>query len=142
MCPEKVLFQHHRIVILVTGRAAAEEDEGNVADVPDLVVGTGRNGDGVERADFAEFAVEFHATGAAEDVVNLLGLRMIMLLRGGSDGDGGLREALVADAGVAVGEELADFGAVFGGEGDGLGAIDDVHGRIFLDGINGIGVRN
>jgi len=86
---------------------------------------------GVLRTDVAQLAVEFHPARAAEDIVNLLGLRVVVLLRGGADGDGRLGQALVADGRVAIGEQFANLGAVLGGEGRGGGAVDDVHARLF-----------
>src|SRR5712672_2627461 len=97
-------LHHHGIVILITGSAAAEQHERFGTGVPDFVTGTGRNGDGIERTDIAQLISEFHAARSAQDIVNLLRLRMIMLLRGAAHRDGGFGEALVTNDRVAMGE--------------------------------------
>ena len=69
----------------------------------------GRNGDGVAGADFAQFTFDANSAGAVGDVIDFFGFGMVMFLSAGAGGKAGFGEALVANGGIAVGEEFADF---------------------------------
>src|SRR5213075_1127881 len=103
--------------VLVSGGAAAEEVECFFAGVPEFVLLAGGDRDGVAGFYFAGFVFDADTAGAVGDVINFFGFGMVMFLRAGADGQAGLGEALVADSRVAMREEFADFGAVFGDEG-------------------------
>jgi hypothetical protein len=86
--------------VFVGGGAAAEQAQGFVAGVPELVLPAGRNGDGVPGPDFARFVFDADFSRAVRDMINFLGTRMKMFLRAAADRQARLGEALVADGGV------------------------------------------
>src|SRR5262245_21832145 len=125
------VLRYDRVVMLVGGRAAAEETQHPGAGVPELVALAGRNRYRVAHPDFALFAFDAHAPGAGGDEVYFLGLGMIMLLSASPDGETRLSQALIADARVAMREQFADLRAVLGDEGAHGVQVCDVH-SVFL----------
>ena len=77
----------------------------------------GRNGNGVTGSDLRQFVLDAHSALACRNEINLLGPGMVVFLRAGPGGQTSFRQALLADGGVAVGQQFADFGAVLGEEG-------------------------
>ena len=78
----------------------------------------GRNCDGVTGADFACFAFDADSASAVGDVIDFFGFGMVMLASAGADGETCFGK---------VGEEFADFRAVFGDEGGDVVEIFYVH---------------
>jgi len=66
--------------------------------------------------DVADFPFDPHPSGPVGDVVDLLGLGVVVLLSSAADGQARLRQALVADGRVPVRQQFADLRAVFGCE--------------------------
>lgn len=102
--------------MLVGRGATAKQSQHRRAGVPELVPLPGRDGDGVAFAHVAGLAVDADASGAMGDEIDFLGAGMVMFPGGAADGEAGFGEALVADGGVAMGEQFADFGTVPGDE--------------------------
>ena len=117
--------------MLVGRRATAKQAQNFRAGVPQFVPQAGRNGDGVPRPDFAQLARDADFSRAVRDEINFFRARMKMFLRARADGQPRLGEALVADGGIAVREEFADFRAVLGDESGDFVEVLDVHGLFF-----------
>ena len=113
--------------MFVGRRAAAEQPERFGAGVPKLVPAARRNGDGVTGADLAGFAGDADPARAVREIIDLLGPDMIMLLGAGADRNARFSQALVADDGIAVRQQFADFRAVLGDEGRNGVQVCDVH---------------
>ena len=120
-------FGNYGVLVFVCGGAAAEQAQDVGAGVPDFVRRAGRDGDRVAGFYVAQFGVDAHATGAVGDVVDFFGDAVVMLLRACAGSEAGFGEALVADDGVAMREQFADFGAVLGNEGRDSFKILDIH---------------
>jgi len=116
-----------RIGVFVAGSTAAEEDELVAAYVSDRMPSAGGNRDRVTRAHGVGFVTERHRAGAGEDVVDLLDDGVVVRDRGTAWGKTCLRKALVADRGVAMGEQFANGGAIDGREGNRVAVVDDIH---------------
>ena len=106
----------NRVFMFIGGCAATEELHTLPPRIGNLVVGTGWNGNGVALPDLAFLFTDLHGARAFEDVVELLGLHVMVACRGSSGGKPCLRQRLVLDARVAVGQKFADLGTVFRGE--------------------------
>src|SRR5674476_1192479 len=91
------------------GRKAAEQAQGFIAGVPEFVFVSGRNGDGVPCPHLVRFVFDADFSGAVRDVINLLALGMKMFLRCAADGQARFGETLIADGGVTMREQFADF---------------------------------
>src|SRR5258708_33769228 len=109
-------FGEDGITMLVARGATAEEAEGLIAGVPEFMFLARRNGNGVAGLHFGHFSLQAHSAAAGGDEINFLALGMIMLLGARADGQARLRQALVADGRIAIGQQFADFRAVFGDE--------------------------
>src|SRR5450432_3906059 len=88
---------------------------------------TGWNRDGVPGPDFTRFAFNADFSRAVGDVINLLGARMKMFLRARAGGQTRLGETLVADGGITMCEQFADFRSVLRGEGGDFIKIFYIH---------------
>ena len=104
--------------MLVGRSAAAKKSEGFGARVPKFVALSGENGDGVASDYIANFCFDTDSTASVGDVVDLLGLLMVVFLGSAADGQTCLGQTLVANGRVAVGQQFANFRAVLGDEGD------------------------
>ena len=113
--------------MFVGGCATAEQAESVAAGVPKLVLLAGQNGNSIADFDLAGFAIDAHAAGAVGDVIDFLGLDMIMFLRAAAGGQARFSQALFTNAGIAVREQFADFRAVLGDERRNFVEIFDVH---------------
>ena len=98
-----------------------------MAGIPEFVSFAGRDGDGIARFHILIFGFNAYAALSVCDVVDLFGARVKMFLGARTRGQSGFGQTLVADVGVAMGEEFADFAAVFGCEGGGVLKVFDVH---------------
>lgn len=114
-------------ILVGVGRGAAAE-EAQRGEGGDLVACSGRDEYGVAGCGLAGVAVDLDAGGALEEEVDFLGKKVAVALGRSARREGGLGEALVAGRGVGGVEDLADGGAVFGGEG-----------RLCGDGLEGHG---
>jgi hypothetical protein len=89
---------------------------------------SGRNGNGVTNLHRPRFLFNLHFARTGGDEVNLFGFGMIMFQRATADRNSGLGEALQLDAGVAMGEKLADLRTILGGEGGNGFDVRNIHG--------------
>src|SRR5256885_16006840 len=103
--------------MFVTGSAAAKKRERLGAGIPKFVLFAGRDCDGVASFDFGKLAFDAHATLAVGDEIDFLGPGVVMLLGAGAGRKASFGQALVADGGIAVGEQFADFRTGFRDEG-------------------------
>lgn len=115
------------ILVLVRGRAGAKQLEGGGAGVPDLVFFAGRDGNGIADANGVLFALDAHAALAFGDEIDFFGFDVVVLLRGVANGNARFCEALLADTGIAVRKEFADFGAILRDEGGDVLEVLDIH---------------
>jgi len=106
-----------RVAILVSWNTTTEQVKRFWAGVPQLVPMAWRNRDGVAGLNLTDLAFDANSSGAARDKVNFLGFRMKMFLGAGAREQAGLSEALAANGGVSISQQLPDFRAVFRGEG-------------------------
>ena len=93
----------------------------------------GQNADRIARIDGKYFIAAHHPAFAGGDVINLLAAMMLVQMRPLPHWYDGFRQALV---GVAVHHwvhQLADDGAVFGGEGFDTGVAAFVHRAILIE---------
>src|SRR5260370_42447122 len=109
-------FGEDGITMLVARGATAEERKRLTAGIPEFMFLAWRNGNGVAGLHVGQFSREAHSAAAGSDEINFLGLGMIMLLGARADWQARLRQALVADGRIAIGQQFAEFGAVFGDE--------------------------
>lgn len=112
--------------MFIGGCAATEELHGPLPRIGNLVVGTGWNSNGVALPDLAFLFADLHGALALEDVIEFLGLHVMVPCCGGSGGKPGLCQRLVLDARVAVGEKFADLGTVLRRERLHVFNVDDV----------------
>jgi len=114
--------------MLIRGRAAAKQAKRFAARIPELVLLPWWNGDGICGFDLTQFAFDPNPPRAARDVVDLLGVRMVMLLCAAAHRQARLGQTLVADDGIAIRQQFADFGTVLGDERRDLVEIFYIHG--------------
>src|SRR5262245_398509 len=110
------LLGDESIAVFIARRATTQQRKGSIAGVPQLMLLARRNGDGVAGLYFVRLAVDAHSATAGGDEIDFLGLRVVVFLRAGTDGQSRLRQALMANGGVAVGEQFTNLRAVFGDE--------------------------
>src|SRR5262245_41870379 len=120
-------FCYDGVAVLVSGRAATEQPERFIACVPDLVPAARWYGDGIAGFDLARFVSNAHPASAGGDIVNLLGLRVVMFQCAAAGRHARLRQALVADERIAMSEQLANLRAVLRGEGGHFIEVFHVH---------------
>lgn len=72
----------------------------------------GRNRYRVGWPDIGRFLTNLHSSVAFENIVNFLGFHMTMRRRGPTDGQTSLGQGLIANARIAMCQQLADFRAV------------------------------
>src|SRR5882724_7107068 len=113
--------------MLVTWRAAAEQVQHLLAGVPELVLLARRNGDGVTGFHIRTFAFDAHPALAGQDEVNLLRPGVIMLLSAAACRQARVRQALIANARIAIRQQFADFGTVLGDECGHVAHVLDFH---------------
>jgi hypothetical protein len=113
--------------MLIRRRATAQQLKRFAAGVPQLVLLAGQNGDSIASFDVADFTINANAPGAMGDIINFLGLDMIMLLRAAAGGQPRFGQALVANGRIAVREQLPDFRAILGSERHDVVQVFDVH---------------
>jgi hypothetical protein len=111
-----LFFRDDGVIVLVAGGTAAEQAQNFTAGVPEFMFLAGWNGDGIPCSHFARFIFDADFPGAVRNVINFLGARMKMFLGRAAHRQPRLGETLVADGGVAMREQLADFRAVLGRE--------------------------
>src|ERR1035437_6094217 len=73
-------FGDNRVAVLVGWRAAAQQSQRFVANIPKLVFAAGRDGYGVASFHVARFAFDANPSRAVCDVINFLGFDVIMFL--------------------------------------------------------------
>src|ERR1051326_83260 len=78
---------------------------------------SGRNCNRIASLDLCGFMLDAHAAPAGSNEINFLGSCVVMLLGAAAGGQTRFSPTLIANGRVAVGEQLANFGAVFGNEG-------------------------
>ena len=120
--------------MLIPRRTTTQKNQIAVRIIMNGVGRARRNRNRVARADTLRLPHEVHDPFAFENVVDLFGFRVVMRRRVDAGRDGGLGEALMADRGVAVREEFADRGTVFGDEGWAGIAVDH---RAWVLGLGG-----
>src|SRR5262245_9113856 len=98
--------------MLVSRRATAEQAEWFASRVPKFVLLPRRDGDGIPGLDLLLLALNADAPAAIRDVVDFLRARMIVLLRARADRQPCFGQALVANRGIPIRQQLADFRAV------------------------------
>jgi hypothetical protein len=76
----------------------------------------GAYGDGIANINLSDFVPNPDPAGPMSNEINLLGLNMIVLLRAATDRQMCLGQTLIPDAGIPVGQQLPDFGAILGNE--------------------------
>src|SRR5580765_1592607 len=121
------------VLVAVRRRAAAEEAQ-PLLPGGDLVPRAGRDQDRVARGDGAAVAVQLHLTRAFDEVVDLLGFRVVVALRRLAGVERRLGEALVPDRRGGEAEQLADRAPVRGRERLGLCERANDHAARLLDG--------
>ena len=87
----------------------------------------GENRDGIARLNLSQLAFDADFSRSVGDVIDFLGDRMKMFLGGGAHRQACLGQALIADAGISMCEQLADFRSVFGDEGGSLVELFEIH---------------
>src|SRR4029453_6226872 len=107
-------LDHDRIAVLISWRAAAEELERHAAGRGDGVDAAGWFGGGVSPSPRGCFLADRDPARPFEDVIDFLGLRMVMGRRARAWGQAGLGQALLGDAQIAMGQKLANLRAVLG----------------------------
>jgi hypothetical protein len=127
-----ISFSNHGVAVLVGRRAAAQQSQRFVANIPKFMFATGRNGNGVAGFNVARFAFDANPSRAVRNVINFLGFDVIMFLRARAGRQTRLRQALVADDGIAMRQQFADFRTVLGDEGRNIAEIFNVHGFSFI----------
>ena len=115
------------VAVFVRRRATTQQAQGLAAGVPQLVFLAGRNRHRIAGFHFAKLAFDPHPPGARRDEINFFRSRMVVRLGAAANGQARLRQALVADNRVAVGEQFANFRAVFRDEGRRFVEVFDVH---------------
>lgn len=115
--------------MLVAGGAAAEKLERIRTRVSDGVNGARRDGNGITGRDALSLIVDGQFCLAFENVVDLFCQAVVVRRCLLAWGDAGLGQALVFDAGISVGQELSDLGAIFGLEGWDVVDVLEVHGE-------------
>jgi hypothetical protein len=125
-------FRDDGILVLIARRAAAEQPKDFGAGIPKLMLFAGRYRDGVAWFDVAQFAFYAHSAGAVRDVIDLLGFWMIMLLRACADRQARLGEALIANRGIAMRQQFANFRSVLRDECRYFGEVLDVHSEALM----------
>ena len=115
--------------MLIRRRATAKELQDALAGVPDLMDHSGGDRDRVARPDRPRLVADSGYALALEDVIDLLGLDMMVRGGAGAGWEPRFGQRLVADRGVPVRQKLADLGAVFGDEGRDVIDVFNVHGR-------------
>lgn len=103
----------NRIVVLVSGRAAAQELQGVAAGVCNCVDRPGRDGDRVSDTDITDLCTDPDSPLTLEDIVNLLGSWMVVRCRRPAWRQPSLGETLISDPGVPGSQQLADLRAIF-----------------------------
>ena len=112
--------------------AAAQEHKVDGAIVVDPVPFTRPDGDRITGADVRKLAVDFHFSRAAEDVVNLFGLWMMMQLGEDSWRNCGFCQTLVSNRRVSVSQQFSDDRSVLGHKRLAIIPLDYFHFMIFL----------
>src|SRR5947209_5284234 len=97
--PPRSTAGHHGVVVRVRRRTAAQQHERIGSCVPELVWLPGRDYHAVPGHDLALVVAEAHPPRAGDEVVQLLGPRVVMLGGLTTCGDRGLGQALVASRG-------------------------------------------
>ncbi len=92
----------HCVFVLVGWRTTAEEFQDRLACIGDLVKCSGRDGDGVARNNVLALLADPHQPFAFENVVDLLGLHVVMAGRRGTRRKPRFGQRLVLDARVAI----------------------------------------
>jgi hypothetical protein len=70
-------------------------------------------GDGVAWTDFPKLAVDFHLCATVKDVIDFLGLPVVVGRRAGASRKPSFCQALLFDARVAMRQQFTDFRPVF-----------------------------
>lgn len=85
------------------------------------------DGDRIAGANRIELAVDFHFSRATENVINLLGLWVVVQLGDDSSGNRGFRQTLVSNRRVSVSKQFSDDRPVLGHEGLATIPLDYFH---------------
>src|SRR3954469_14491085 len=113
--------------MFVARRAAAEQDQRFTSGIPQLVLLSGRDGNGVSGAYVGKLAFDSHPAGALSDKIDFLGFGMVMFLRARPGRKTRLGETLIANGGIPVGQQFADLGAVLGDKGGSGVTLNNFH---------------
>lgn len=119
--------------MFVSRSTTAEQAQRFGAGIPKLVLLAGEDCDGVAGFDLADFPINAHPPGAVGDAINFLGVNVKMFLRAAARGQARFGQALIANGGIAVREEFADFRPVLGDERRDFVQVPDVHGMDLPD---------
>jgi hypothetical protein len=76
---------------------------------------------------FPKLSVDLHFPGAAENVIDLLGLGVLVQLGDNSSGNSGFRQTLVSNRRVSVSKQFSDDRSVLGHEGLAMIPLDYFH---------------
>ena len=113
--------------MLVRRGTAAQHSQRFRAGVGDLMDQPRGNRDRIADGHVLELVADLHPSLAMGDVVDLFRFR-VMVGRGASARwKSRFGQALLLDARVAMGQQLADFGAILSGERGSVVQIDDIH---------------
>jgi hypothetical protein len=113
--------------MFIAWRATTKKDEGATAGVGDLVPCTGRDGDRIARTDGGRFPINAHLSDAVEDVVDFLGFDVMVRCRRAAGRQTRFGQRLIADTGIARGQQLAYLRTILGGKGRYAVEIAEIH---------------
>ena len=125
-----LVFDECRIGMLVARCAATEKHQRFLARVDDLVRGPRRDRDRVAHGHLGRFLANVHPRPALQDVVDFLGLGVVVRRRGSADRQARFGQALIANARVAVRQQFANLRAVLSGKTGDAGEILNIHDRV------------
>jgi hypothetical protein len=118
---------HDCVLVFVSRCATAQKLENLFAGIGNLVFFSRRDCDCIARADGARFIADLHPSLPLQNIVNLLGFQVSMWRRAARGRKSRFGQSLVADAGISMRQQFADFRTVLGDESRNVVDILDIH---------------
>src|ERR1700722_16928508 len=124
---QRLIFGDNGVGMFVCRGAAAQEAQDLTTGSPQFMPLAGENRDGIARLVLPQLAFDADFSCSMGDVIDFLGDSMKMFLGGATHRQARLGKALLADAGISMREQFADFRSVLGGERSNLVELLNVH---------------